>query len=315
MKYSRELVIGLTFIIALGIFIWGFNFLKGISVFEKERVFYGLYDRVDGLMKSNPVKINGMKVGQVKDLYFDQEYSGNIIVEMSLSTDFPIPANSTARIYSSDLMGSKAVEIKIGNSEVMAESGDTLKTSIELGLKEEVNKQVEPLKRKAENLIMSIDSMVTTVQTFFNDTASLKLYSTLDNIALTVEQLKHTAYRVDTFVVTESDNLSKVITNIEEVTYNLTKNRKNIDQIIANMKAVSDSLAKADIPATFAAARNSLENLSNVINKIDQGEGSAGMLVNNKELYEQLVKASESLDALLKEVKENPKKFVKFSVF
>lgn len=315
MKYSRELVIGLMFLVALAVFIWGYNFLKGISVFEDERVFYGVYNKVDGLMKSNPVSINGMKVGQVKDVYFDESYNGNIIVVLSLSTDFPIPQNSIARIFSSDLMGSKAVEIKLGDSKERAQSGDTLITGIEMGIKEEVNRQVQPLKRKAENLITSIDSMVMTIQTFFNDSASQKLYNSLESIESTFRHLNHTAYQIDTFVVVEERKLSKVINNIEGVTATLLGNKEKIDSVISNMKTISDSLAKADIPGAFENAKNSLAELSAILEKINQKEGTAGMLINDKKLYEQLAETSEALKKLIEEIKANPKKFVKFSLF
>lgn len=315
MKYSRELVIGLMFIVALAVFIWGYNFLKGISVFDKERVFYGVYDKVDGLMKSNPVSINGMKVGQVKDLYFDENYSGNIIVIFELSTDFPIPENSLARIFSSDLMGSKAVEIRLGDAKELAQSGDTLRTGIEMGIKEEVNRQVQPLKRKAENLITSIDSMVFAIQTFFNDSASQKLYNSLESIEGTFRHLNHTAYQIDTFVVVEEAKLSKVINNIEGVTATLVNNRDNINEVIANMKTITDSLAKSDIPGTFEKAKISLTKLSAILEKINQKEGTAGMLINDKKLYEQLAETTEALKGLIEEIKANPKKFVKFSVF
>ena len=157
MKYTKEVVVGLLFILALALFFWGYNFLKGINVFNKEKDIFGVYYKVDGLMKSNPVSINGLKIGHVKNLWFDENFSGEIVVQMTINTEFPIPDNSVARIYSSDLMGSKAIEIVLGDSDDPLNAGDTLLTSIEAGIKEEVNKQVQPLKRKAENLIISID--------------------------------------------------------------------------------------------------------------------------------------------------------------
>lgn len=303
------------FILALAVFIWGYDFLKGMDVFSKERVYYGVYNKVDGLIKSNPVSINGMKVGQVKDLYFDPNMSGNIIVEMAVNTDFPIPKNSIARIFSSDLMGSKAIEIYLGNSNTLVSNGDTLTTDIEAGIKEEVNKQVQPLKRKAEKLIESIDTMVMAIQTIFNESARENLVSSFENIKSTFKNLQHTTYQVDTFLYSESNKLAAIINNLDEITTELKKNKASMGNTIKNLETISDSLAVADIPQTFTNANKALAELADILEKVNKNEGSAGLFVNDKKLYEQMVKTTEAMEALLKDVKENPKKFVKFSVF
>lgn len=315
MKYSRELVVGLMFILALAVFIWGYNFLKGMDVFTKEKVIYGVYDKVGGLVKSNPVSINGLKIGRVKDLYFEQNLSGNIIVEMAISSDFPIPRNSVAKIFSSDLMGSKAIEIILGNAGEYINNGDTLFTGIEAGIKEEVNRQVQPLKRKAENLIISIDSMVTAIQSIFNENARENLISSFASIENTFSNLQHATYKIDTFLLTERNHLSKIIYNIEVVTDGLMENKANIDRTLQNLAVISDSLAAAEIPASFAKARQSLEELSDILAKVNNAEGSLGLLLNDKKLYDQLNETTLSLKALVDEIKANPKKFVKFSVF
>ena len=99
MKISRELIVGIIFVVTIGLFFWGFNFLKGSDVFKKQREFFVEYNAVNGLTKANPVVINGLKIGQVKDLYFAPDNSGNIIVILTINSDFPIPKNSIARIY------------------------------------------------------------------------------------------------------------------------------------------------------------------------------------------------------------------------
>ncbi|MCK4638299.1 MAG: MCE family protein, partial [Bacteroidales bacterium] len=167
MKLSREFIVGIVFVVAIALFIWGYNYLKGWDVFTKQKSFFGIYNQVNGLMKANPVSINGLNVGQVKNLYFEDNYSGRIVVEIVVTSDFPIPVNSIAKIYSSDIMGSKAIEIVLGNSTVIAVAGDTLLTSIEAGLKEEVNRQVQPIKKKAEDLLATIDSVVTVISEIF----------------------------------------------------------------------------------------------------------------------------------------------------
>lgn len=303
------------FIVALGVFIWGFNFLKGMDVFTQETVLYGEYKKVDGLVTSNPVMMNGMKVGQVKDVYFNPDMSGDIVVEMSLNTKFPIPKNSVAEIYSADLMGSKAVGIRIGDSQAVVESGDTLQTLIEEGIKEAVNRQVQPLKNKAENLIESIDTVVMAVQAVFSRGAREDLISSFEHIKSTLNNLQHATYQVDTFIYAETNRLSSIIHNLDEITQEIEANKHEIGNTLENLSAVSDSLAAADIPATFRAARNSLNELNSVLAKVNEGEGTAGQLINDRELYDKLTETADAMEALLRDVKENPKKFVKFSIF
>jgi len=136
LKISKEIKVGFFFILAVGLLIWGYNFLKGQDIFNKEKVYFSRYEKIEGLEVANPVQINGFTVGQVRRLSFAADMSGDIIAEFSLMTDFPIPNNSVARIISSDLLGSKAVQIFLGNSLVNAQSGDTLKSDIETSLKD-----------------------------------------------------------------------------------------------------------------------------------------------------------------------------------
>ncbi len=315
MKIRKEYFVGLVFIAAIALFIWGFNFLKGRNVFNKEKILYGIYDEVSGLTKSNPVSIRGLQVGQVKNIYFEQSMSGKLIVVLSINNDFPIPINSVAEIYSSNLMGSKAVKIIPGNSDVIAQNSDTLQTNIEGSLKDAVNKQVQPIKLKAENLIESIDSIVVVFQTIFNENARENLKHSFENIKNTLGNLEHTTSTIDTFVVVEQVRLAEAISNLEKITNNLDKNKDNITNILANFSAISDSLSKADIPTTVINANKSIEKLFSILDKIDSGEGSTGLLVNSDSLYIHLTKSASDLNLLLEDMRENPKRYVKFSIF
>lgn len=314
-KIRKEYFIGLFFIIAIALFIWGYNFLKGRNVFSNEKAIYGVYNDVSGLTKSNPVSIHGLQIGQVKDIYFEENMSGRLIVVFAINTDFPIPENSVAKIYSSNLMGSKAVQIIPGNSDVIAQDGDTLPTNIEGSLKDAVNKQVQPIKLKAESLIESIDSIVVVFQTIFNENARENLKNSFENIKNTLGNLEHTTSTIDTFVVVEQVRLAEAISNLEKITDNLDKNKDNITNILANFSAISDSLSKADIPTTVINANKSIEKLFSILDKIDRGKGSTGLLVNSDSLYIQLTKSASDLNLLLEDIRENPKRYVKFSVF
>lgn len=315
MKRYRSLFIGLSFIIAVFVFVWGYNFLKGKDIFKEQIKYYAVYQEVNGLLPANPVLINGLRVGQVSEVYFNPDMSGEIIVKLHLTTNFPIPDNSVARIFSSDLMGSKAISLQLGKSTTLVQNGDTLLSSIEASLMDEVNAQVQPIKAKAENLLGSIDSLVVVFQTVFNENARQNLSESFNDIRLTFRNLQHTTTSLDTLVVSEGNRIASILKHIDSLTLTLHNNRSQISNIISNFEQVSDSLAKTDIPGTFNKANQALAQLEAILAKINSGEGTIGMLMHNDTLYFELNKSAEELNLLLKDLRENPKRYVKFSLF
>ena len=315
MKYKREISIGLIFIVTLALFIWGFSFLKGFNLFKEQRVVYAVYEQVSGLDRANPVSINGLKVGQVSDIYFEPGFSGNIIVEITVETKIPIPKNSVALIYSSNLMGSKAIDLKLGDDSLYISNGDTLSTRVEASLKEAVNQQIAPLKLKAEELIMSIDSVVTVIKAIFNEKAKENLSSSIASIEQTFINLESASYNLDTLVAAQKTKLSQIMSNLESITTTISENEENIDNILANFSTLSDSLAKAEIPRTFAKIDRVMGDVALIVEKINNGEGSIGMLINDEKLYKDLQESAEQLHLLMEDIRINPKRYVRFSLF
>ncbi len=315
MSIYKKLFIGFTFIFAVGIFIWGYNFLKGKDIFDKQTVVIAQYKQVSGLAVANPVLINGFKVGLVSKMYFNPNMSGDIIVQLTLQNKLPIPKNSIARIVSADLMGSKAINLKLGDSEETINNGDTLNTSIEASLMAEVNAQVQPIKIKAEKLLGSIDSLVVAFQTVFNEDARDNLAASFNNIKYTFSNLENTTANIDSLVVEERSNISSILENVDSLTYSLSQNRQQISNIISNFEIVSDSLAKTDIPGTLRRADKAIEELNIILAAINEGQGTVGMLMHNDTLYMELNRSAEELNLLLKDIRENPKRYVKFSLF
>jgi phospholipid/cholesterol/gamma-HCH transport system substrate-binding protein len=314
-KRYKHILTGLTFIIAIALFIYGYNYLKGKNIFNKQTFFYAKYEEVSGLEVANPVLINGYRVGQVNELYFDPSMSGEIIVVLMIDKPFPVPEDTYARIISADIMGSKAVDLDLGVSAELAVNGDTLATSLEASLRDEVNKQVQPIKNKAENLLSSIDSLVVAIQTVFNESAVENLTSSFNDIRLTFANLQSTTSNIDTLVDQESNRISSILENIDSLSYTLKQNRKNISTILQNFETISDSLAKSDIPGTFTRANRSLDKLEAILAQIESGEGSLGMLLHNDTLYMEVTKSAEELNLLLEDIRLNPKRYVKFSLF
>jgi phospholipid/cholesterol/gamma-HCH transport system substrate-binding protein len=315
LKYSREFKIGFLFILATAILIWGFSFLKNKNILYKERVLIAVYKNVNGLNPSNPVYINGVKVGQVGKVYFDPKLNGDIIVELVFTDKFPVPGNSVARIFSEDLMGSKAVEILLGTTPEYALNGDTLTTDVETSLKDAVNQQILPLKLKAEDLISSIDTMVVAIQAIFSKDAREDLTASIKSIRQTVSNLENTTQNLDTLMTTQSNRLASILYNIDMITRNLNNNSQEINRVLDNLATVTDTLAKSNISGIIVNLDQTISSLSVVMSKIEKGEGTLGMLINDDKLYKELEKSAVDLNLLLEDIKQNPQRYVRVSVF
>ena len=315
MKLSKEFKIGLIVIISLALLYWGFNFLKGEDIFSNERVFIALYKDVGGLDKANPVTVNGLTVGHVRDMNFSNDGKANVVIELIINNSIAIPKNSIARIASSDLLGSKTVEIILGTSTEYAVSGDTLISEVEISIKEEVSRQLKPLKNKAEGLLVSIDTVITMLNSLFSKTNTDNISRSVAHIAGSFENLEKTTSTLDELMTEEKNRVERILINVESITQNLKNNEDKLNNIFANFSAISDTLAKARFYETIQEVYSTMNELSDISKKINTGEGSLGMLVNDDSLYVELEKSSRDLNLLLEDIRLNPKKYFKFSVF
>jgi len=180
---------------------------------------------------------------------------------------------------------------------------------------EEVNAQVQPIKRKAENLMASIDSLVIAFQAVFNQEARQNLAESFNNIKHTFSNLENTTSNIDSLVTKERSSISSILENVDSLTYSLKQNRQQISNIISNFEIVSDSLSKTDIPGTLRRADKAIAELNIILTAINEGQGTVGMLMHNDTLYMELNRSAEELNLLLKDIRENPKRYVKFSLF
>lgn len=315
MKISRELRIGVFGIVTLTLFIISVNFIKGKDLFHRNRTFYAVYETTSGIQDAAPVSVSGLEIGKVTNMKFLSKQSNKILIELTVYKDVAIPSNSVARIFSLDLLGTKNIEIVFGDSKTYAQDGDTLIGGSQLSLTEEVNKQVAPIKLKAENLLSSLDTMVTVLQSVFNSQTQRNLNASFSSIRATLSNLESTSYNMDTLVYGQRKSLERIIFNVESITENFRKNDKNISSILANFASISDTLAKSNLAATLTNVNSVLARVASITTKIDKGEGSIGLLVNDKNLYENLDKSAAQLNALMEDMKKNPYRYVNFSVF
>ena len=310
MKFSKEARIGAVVTIAIVLLIWGLNFLKGNNIFSAEREYYAIYQRIDGLVEANPILVNGFKVGRVSSIYFHPDNSGNIIVKLVIDKKaINLPKDTKAMIFSSDLLGSKSIELKLGEDSVYLQYGDTLVSEIEENLKEAVNRQIAPLKKKTEELIGSIDSAVTIVQDILNKEARENLSKSFESFKRSFENFEQTSIDLNALIGGNKERLNNIFINIESISSNFKQNNEQLTNMINNFSAISDSIVKADFATTLLKANSALLAASDIMNKINNGEGSLGLLLNDQRFYNELVIAAIDLNILLLDIRTNPGKY------
>ena len=316
MKISKEFKIGIIVTSAIGLFLWGFNFLKGNDIFNQKYILYAVYPKIDGLIEANPLLVNGFKVGQINKITLTKvngEYA--VLVKFLLTEDVQIPKHSIARSVSSDLLGSKAVEIIYSKETEFVKTGDTLFAENEEGLKSAVSKQLAPLQAKAVGLLSSIDSVMTVVQYILNTKTRDNLDKSFESIKKAIQSLEQTAYKLDDLMATEKIKISSILTKLNSLAGMLEKNTGKIDNIIGNFSNLSDSLSKSELKSAISEADKTLQELNKLVAQINSGQGTLGKLAKNDSLYNNLNKASDDLDKLMKDLRINPERYIHFSVF
>lgn len=311
MKLSNEVKVGILVTISIAALIFGINYLKGKDFFSSNNKYYAVYEDVDGLVKSNSIILNGFKIGQVSDLRFLPDKTGRMMATLMINADVFIPRNSVAKIISSDLFGSKVVQIVLGETTDAANDGDTLISETELGL----GAQIMPVKDKAEQLIVSIDSLSVALREILSPKTRKNLSNAIENLNKTFANLEHASVGIDQLVTAEQSKLNKILGNVESISLNLKNNNDRIANILKNFSQISDTLAKAQLASTINNANKTLAEASAVISKINQGQGSIGLLLKNDSLYRNLNNSAADLDKLLIDLKANPKRYVTISIF
>ena len=303
MKVSKEAKIGLATIVTIGLFIWGFNFLKGKNIFTSTNTFYLVYNQLGGLKESNDVLINGYKVGQVTDLKLENDEIKKVVVKILVNKDYKIPLGSLARLSSIDFMGTKAIELILNNEMEYHQNGDTLKSKIGEGIMD----KVADFEEKIMQITVGLEKLLDNLNNILNDEMNDKLHNTVNNLNDAIGNIST--------LTAENGEITLALNNINKLIFTINKSLQPLPNTMKNIKAVTDSLKEAQIKMLINNSAQVLENLNLIMAKVDRGEGTAGKLVNNDSLYVNLTAATKELELLLTDLREHPKKYVHFSVF
>lgn len=300
--------VGVLATIAIVLLVLGYNLLRGKNVFSRDNIFYIRYDNAAGIAPAGAVRYNGMKVGHVQDIKLANDGSGRIIVSVAVTPDLKIPVGSTATVVSPDFISPKAIQLDFTAVNKFYINGDTLIAGVARNSMKEVQSQ-------AEALIASMDSAINSISGIFNSETKMNLQRSVKSIESTLSTLDKATSKVDIMLSDNVSRLDRIFSNVESITANLKNNQDEINTMLNNLTAISDTVRRSEVGATIRQAKEVLEQTAAVMNKINEGQGSMGLLVNDDRLYRNLETSSKSLDALLTDMKANPNRYVQVSVF
>lgn len=289
------------FAVAMILCAWGgIRFLSGVDIFSRNVDYYAVYDQVNGVQGASPVMMRGVKVGTVSEILFDPARSSQVVLRLTVRRQYPIPSDSEAKIVSSSLMGSKAIEIVLGESSVRLEKGDTIRSGYSRDMMDTALTELDFFKEKISRLTEELSRTLTGISTLVESNSS--------NIGELTAHLNSIAGNLDEVLSAEKSGLRSAVAGISEFSQTLGQNAGRVDTLMGNLTRFSDNLAEADLKAAVG-------RLNDILDRIDSGEGTVGKLMNDAVLYENLQQASENLSVLLADLKENPKRYVHFSLF
>lgn len=309
MKIANETKVGILAVVAIAILILGYSFLRGNDVFTREITLYSIYDRVDGLTESKPILVNGYQIGRVSKMELQQD--GRIRTEFKVKRDYAVPANTVALLSSTDLLGGKAIVFELGDSSVYAGDGDELPADIQKNIMD----QVEPIQKKAQDIAAVLDSVLNSINNTINTDFQRDFNRSINSIANSLQNLEGITRQLDGLVVSERNRISRIVANVESITNNLKDNNERIGSVLANLDNITDQVAKADFAHTITSANKAMADFQSITDRINQGQGSIGMLLNDGQLYDNLSQASKNLEELIADMKARPGRYVHFSVF
>ncbi len=301
MKITREIKTAILVIASILLFIWGYSFLKGRDLLSNYKTFYVQYDNVEGLMSSAPVTINGLVVGKVSGIKF-QNSAGKIQVELQIKNDFPFSKSSVASIYEPGLIGGKQIMITPNfEDKSVAQNGMTLIGDVRPGLTSLVADRLTPLQEKVEKMVVSADALLKNVNSVLDAKTKADIKSSIANLDATLAEFKVASKSVNEML---ADNKGK-----------FSSTMSNVDKASANFAKISDSISKANIGKTVKSLEKTLASVDKIMADVQNGKGTLGKLAKDETMYTNLSKSSKELELLLQDFRLNPTRYVNVSLF
>lgn len=303
MKYGKEFKIGLFVVIVLTVSFFLINYLRGEDIFNREMEYISRYENAEGLVASAPVYIKGYKAGKVTEVAYDAE-SGDFKVVCSVLKEFRVPEDSKMTIYAVDIMGGKGVRIDLGDSVNMAADGSFLQPASEGGLIDELAGSITPLVTKVTSAIDSLSVTVSGVNRLLAHENQAFVAKTLAHLESTMENVNALAVMIGG----KSSEISLFVDNLASLSAKFSSIADKVDTTMTGVSSIADAVSKSDIEGLVASFNTLLES-------INDPDGTIGKLLVDKSVYDSVDTLLADVDSLVRKIQENPKKYIKISVF
>jgi phospholipid/cholesterol/gamma-HCH transport system substrate-binding protein len=301
LRLSKEIKAAFFVLSTILLFIFGFNYLKGSSILDKQKTIYAVYDEVDGLLVGANVMINGLSIGNVTELDFLPN-STKIIVTLKVKDKLNFSSKSTASIYETGVLGGLAISIEpLFERESIVKTGDTLMSRVRPGLTELINRQIEPLSRQLQSTITSVDSIFTGASNVLNRQTQEEIKESISVLTSAINAINNSSLIIEETLISKNTQINNTIDNFEKISSNLSN--------------VSDELNSFGLSSLLTNLQVSVDGIGSIVDKLDSDNSTLGKLINEDEVYNNLNSSIESLNILINDIKANPKKYVHFSVF
>ena len=303
MKFTKEIKVGFLAIIGVMMSVFSYNYLKGINLFDKNRKFTVKYEKVDGLSVSNPVTMNGFKIGKVQKINFNSKNTRELLVDITRDNDVFGPKTGFAELYETGLIGGKAIAIipDYKNDSTIALDGDILRGIIKPGLTELVNQILPQVQLQLEAVMKNAEIVLQNINTLFDDETKKELKSSIEDFSNLTNSLSETSNEISDLITNNSDNLTNAVTD-----FKIASN---------NIKSITDSINSDDIITITSNLNTLVSDLNSITSSLKNSDGTAGMLINDESIYNNLENATNQLNILIEDIKLNPDRYINFSVF
>lgn len=306
---SKEARIGLLLVTAVLVFFAGFYFLKGSNVFSSEREYLCYYDNVQGLLSSSPVQIKGLQVGKVSGIELNG--GGRVKVIITVNKKYKLPKGTVASLFSADLLGTKAIRLDLGSGTETVQDEEELPTASEGGMLDNLSGEISPMLQDVRKVVLSLDSLLNGVNAMLNEDTRRRLGNSVASLDQTMANFASLSGKINS----QSEDLTKIIRNANTITTNIANNNQNITDILDNANAATRQLKNAPIEQALKDLQKASNELQDVMGKINRGEGSAGQLVNDKQLYNNLTSTLDNLSQLAGDLKAHPSRYINVTIF
>lgn len=281
----------------------GFNFLKGSDFFSSNRKYTVVYDNIDGLTASNPVQINGLTVGQIRNIRILQDQNNALLVTIEIRSGIRVTRGSRAVLADDGLLGGKLIRLGINPGTPELENGGRLVSAKETGLSALIKEKTLPVLNNVDSLTYQLNRVVGQF-----DQTGVVLNQTLRMANAGVRTL-------DLAIAENRAGLRATLGNVNRLSNSLVETEKQLKPILAKADTFADSLQGLQLKQTLGSVNKTVDNLQKILGDINRGQGSLGKLTTNDSLYRNVNATTASLERLLTDLRENPKRYVHFSLF